>query len=715
MTIPLAYYVISGACNLLTSAVLFVLLLLKSRHSRTSRLFSLFCLCIAFWSLFYILFLVQNDQAYADFYLRLCMAGVLYMPSVYLHFINNFLSLNLSFRLLALSYGLSFVFSFFLFTDFYATASTSVQVFNFWLKPGPFFHLALLHFSIIFSYCFYVLWQKSRSLTGLKRKQVEFVLIGIIIGILSGASNYFVWYRIPIPPILNVFVSLYIMIQAYAIIRYRLMDIRVAAVSSVLFILVYAVTLGVPFYHFYQGNHFFALCLMLFLASVGPFAFMYFQRKTHDAILGAQRRYQATLIQASSGMGNIRDLRRLVKLIVRVMIGAVKQEHMAIYLHEKDTDDYRLAASLSQRGHVKFTTVFPKDVDFIVDLADKSRPVLAEDFLDTSDTTVSSSNDRIAVQMEELGAAMLVPISIDSKMLAFAVLGRKSSGEPYSSDDISVFMILANQTALAIENARFYQETRDVFEQLAQAEKLATIGTMADGMSHQINNRFHVLGFIAGDLRDAIQCYRRDPRGEAPDRLFDELEHGFDVIEENVMQGAEVVKGVLNYSRHAKTEKEPVELRKLIESSLQMVSLKVRITDFEKELVIPDDANLVNGNFVQLQEVLFNIIDNAHYSMMEKKSQNIEPAYVPRLKFLSIRDGGKVWLYIEDNAMGISTENQKKLFTPFFTTKASSRKGNGLGLFVMQKIIQDDHGGSISFSSEYLKGVRITIGLPAAG
>ena len=106
--------------------------------------------------------------------------------------------------------------------------------------------------------------------------------------------------------------------------------------------------------------------------------------------------------------------------------------------------------------------------------------------------------------MTALGAAVVVPSLIRERLLGFMALGDKRSGEIYTKDDLRVFTVLANQAALAIENARFFAESQEMQEQIAQAEKMATIGTMADGLSHQINNRFHALSLISGDSLDTI-------------------------------------------------------------------------------------------------------------------------------------------------------------------------------------------------------------------
>ncbi|MFH0753110.1 MAG: ATP-binding protein, partial [Candidatus Omnitrophota bacterium] len=309
--------------------------------------------------------------------------------------------------------------------------------------------------------------------------------------------------------------------------------------------------------------------------------------------------------------------------------------------------------------------------------------------------------------------SLVLGIFMDTRLEAFIVMGPKVSGQLYMEDDLEVFSVLANQASLAIENARFYENVRHTQKLLFRAEKMATIGTMADGLSHQINNRFHVMGFIAGDMLDSLNMYEKDPEQSNLSQLLGEFRKGLIRVEENVCQGSQVVRGLLDYSRSDESaQKEGVDIHKLMKASIDMVSLKVHLKDFQRQMNIPSDVPRVMGNFVQLQEVFFNIIDNAYFSMMDKKSKKIEEAYKPGITFSSEVIGDMLKITVADNGLGIRPDDQKKLFTPFFTTKASSHKGNGLGLYVIRKIIEEGHAGTISICSQYLEGVTVEVLLP---
>ena len=97
---------------------------------------------------------------------------------------------------------------------------------------------------------------------------------------------------------------------------------------------------------------------------------------------------------------------------------------------------------------------------------------------------------------------------------------------------------------------------------------------------------------------------------------------------------------------------------------------------------------------------------------MQRKTEKKEPDYKGSLRISTQRRGDIIEISVLDNGIGVKDEDQNKLFTPFFTTKLSSRKGTGLGLYVIQKIIEENHKGKVAISSEYMTGTLVSIHLP---
>ncbi|MCG7853071.1 MAG: ATP-binding protein, partial [Methanosarcinaceae archaeon] len=297
-------------------------------------------------------------------------------------------------------------------------------------------------------------------------------------------------------------------------------------------------------------------------------------------------------------------------------------------------------------------------------------------------------------------------------LTGFIVLGDKLSGQIYTPDDLSVFQVLASQAALAIENAQFYAEAKEMQAQISQAEKMATVGTMADGLSHQINNRFYALSLIAGDTLDTIRL--ADVKNCSPEMqaMIKDINSALERIQVNVIQGGEVVKGILRYTRKGDEGLIPLTIDQIIDGTLDMVQFKVKLHEFDIVRDYTQDLPRIKGNLVQMQEVFFNFIDNSYDSMVERETLLKEPDYRGKIIVSAKPKNGVMKILFSDNGMGVKAEDMKRLFTPFFTTKVSSRRGTGLGLYVIRNIITEKHGGAISVSSEYKKGTTFTIELP---
>ncbi|MFA5060632.1 MAG: ATP-binding protein [Candidatus Omnitrophota bacterium] len=495
-----------------------------------------------------------------------------------------------------------------------------------------------------------------------------------------------------------------------------------AITRTSIFIATYSLILGIPFAlaFGYQerlisalGKNWWMVPLIssTVLATAGPFIYLFIQKRAEDRLLQEQRRYQMTLRQASSGMSKIKDLKKLLRMIVHIVTRTVHLEHSQVYLYDSTDKKFFLEATRN-KGATKPSAVISIDSPLIRYLFGMREPIVYEEIKQRTQDYSDAELSQVEENLRQLDAAVVIPSFVENKLLAIIVLGKKLSGKLYSEDDLAVFSILANQAALAIENAQFYEDIKRTQEQLFQAEKMATIGTMADGLSHQINNRLHALGFIAGDALDTIRLKKEIKTPEEAQSILADLERSLTRIQDNVKQGGEVVQGLLKYTRKGEAGFSPVDFSQLLTASIEMAGYKVKLDQISIVKDFSEDIPKILGNFTQLQEVFFNLIDNAYDAMMQRKVEQKEPDYKGKINISARRLEGKIEIGVLDNGIGVKDEDSRKLFTPFFTTKLSSKKGTGLGLYVIQKIIEDNHGGKVSMSSEYMTGTLVTILLP---
>ncbi len=722
-------FAISALLTSLTTLFLALFVFIKNPKAKLNRIFTLYSLCIAVWSFFVSIHGFTRNQATSLFAAHALHIGAASIPVTFVHFVMVFLNdIITPFKkwLLRLMYAIACVSVTAGFTPLFVKEVTARHNVLYLMKPGGiWYHLFVFYFAACVSYGLYRLFLEYIRSKGLRHNQMKYLFWSSLFGFIGGVNNFLIIYDIdifPLNPYGTYAVPLYVCVATYAIIKYRFMDIKVAITRTGIFVLVYTFVLGIPFAVALLAKYWLIsvfnlnwwavpLVLMAVLATVGPFIYIYLERKAEGRILKEQKRYQDTLKQASIGMTRIRSLRRLLDLITHIITKTVRISFAAIYLFHAEDQEFTLQVC-RDRGRV-LTKRLPAKNPLFTWLNQNRQPLVYEEVK----RKMQDFNEQVYKTLEEnmriLTAAVIIPSFLENKLLGFIVLGDKLSGQIYTLEDLNVFQVLASQAALAIENAQFYEEAKEMQEQIAQAEKMATIGTMADGLSHQINNRFYALSLIAGDTIDTIKMTDTSACSSEIKNMFEQINHALDRIQTNVLQGGEVVRGILKYTRKGDEGFEALTMDQIIDGTLAMVQYKVKLSEIDLIREYPRDLAKIKGNLVQLEEVFFNFIDNAYDAIVERRTMLKETGYKGKLIIRAGQQDNIIRIEIQDNGMGIKEENLKKLFAPFFTTKVSSRRGTGLGLYVINKIITETHTGKIFVESTHKSGTRFIVELPS--
>lgn len=440
------------------------------------------------------------------------------------------------------------------------------------------------------------------------------------------------------------------------------------------------------------GNRWWAPPLVLFciFSLIAPVVCLIVFRRIEEEAQHAQRRYHRTLITASSGMIRIKDIEHLCRLIVHMVNRTVGLTNTSLFLYDPAESKFRVRA-------VRYQSLIPQDLvleqdDLAVAFLQDEKDLLMAEELSAElhsakgDPSRHQQLEQVLNWMHKLESKLVVPSFSSDKLLAFLVLGAKRSGEPFSTDDVALFSGLANQAALALENALVFAELRTNESYMIQSEKLASLGQLASGMAHEIHNP---LTIISGESQLYLERFKgKDPK-------VDELLHS--VIDE-CKRAADITRRILRFAKPAPAEVSPVDLKATVEESLTLAGYQIKMDRVERTVTVPDGLPKVRSNQNQLQEVILNLIINACQAMGEKGG---------KLMLSAIPNGSTVTLKVEDTGPGIPAQALRKVFDPFYTTKPT---GTGLGLFVTQRIIRA-HGGSIDLESAVGKGTCFTIKL----
>jgi two-component system NtrC family sensor kinase len=227
---------------------------------------------------------------------------------------------------------------------------------------------------------------------------------------------------------------------------------------------------------------------------------------------------------------------------------------------------------------------------------------------------------------------------------------------------------------------------RELYMKLVQSEKLAAVGLLAGNIAHELNNPLSGLKAMAQILKKEISP--SDPHSQ-----------DIDEIEKAVTRCQGIIKNLLNFSESPQNEFEKIDLNDVIESTLPLLKTAIRNqqlhTSFDKKI------KSVSGQPGQLQQVFFNLINNACQALPEGGVITVKTWQSKKFSCVSISDNGP----------GISDDIKSRIFEPFFTTKETG-KGTGLGLSVSQNIIEK-HKGTIILESELGVGTTFTISIPS--
>lgn len=245
------------------------------------------------------------------------------------------------------------------------------------------------------------------------------------------------------------------------------------------------------------------------------------------------------------------------------------------------------------------------------------------------------------------------------------------------------------------ERKKLDDETREIYHQLLQAEKMAALGQTISGVAHELNNP---LATILSWSERLSQKPTLEPA----------VRRGIEIILGESERAARIVRQLLTFARKRQTTRAMVDVNQVVRETLALRSYEQRVTNITTIDALASGLPLVFADGYQVQQVLLNLVINAEQAMLSSNGRGV---LVVRTWHDAERD--TVVLEINDDGPGVPNDVQPKIFDPFFTTKDVG-KGTGLGLTVAYAIVQE-HGGRIRLESRPAGGASFFIELPVSG
>jgi len=386
-----------------------------------------------------------------------------------------------------------FAFPFSPFTHYYVRDVEPELFFSFWPKPG-----ILYHFFIVFcygglvGYALYSLFKYYRRTTGYKKAQIKYIILGALLGFGGGATNYFLWYDIPIAPWGTPLVATYPILVSYAIIRYQLMDIRwVLGRTGIYFLSLVIILLyifSLLFLNQKLGSIVAPNILSALLALTAIFLFFYlfhfFERIAGKYFYYTYYNLKLTLQRLEKQLNQTIELDKLTTLINRSLLDALKLDKVGIILRDPETrtlkpqqliklKEEEITSLLSLKDHFlqkylqkEKKPLVREEIPFLIEEKEKRKEITEEE---------KKKLTSLKEEMEKRDIALFLPLFIKEELIGIILLGNKLSREAYTVQDLELLTTLSVQAAIAFNNALSYTEIKKRKEELEKFYKL-TVG-----------------------------------------------------------------------------------------------------------------------------------------------------------------------------------------------------------------------------------------------
>lgn len=600
---------------------------------------------------------------------------------------------------------------------------------------------------------------------GKVRARIKAVLPGAI---LAGTVQFFVFVNnaiaggnIPVQFGLITPIPYYAGI-AYAIAKHDLFDVDrvvrlsfVYGLSSIIVVGAYALVLQVPALLFPKvaaSQTITGILFVLVLAFVFDPLRRGIQRVVDRAFYRKQLDFRTTIGGLTEALTTLLDTRAVIAQVTSVVTEAMQLDAVAVGLtdeHGTRVWQRRDEGRLVRRNSEVLTPLFAA-------LAERPRAFNLAGLLSRQATPA----ERLALQaaFADLGAQIVLPLSFRGRVGGVLALGAKRSGQPFDSEAIALLRTLANQTAIAVQNARSYQQLQELNRdldakvrqqteelrtsnaqlsrayddlksaqaQLVQSEKMASLGQLVAGVAHELNNP---ASFIHGGLANLeeylqrilrlLEAYEAAPISDEGlvrdierlrqdlrlDYLLRETPELLRVCFEGSARINRIVEDLRVFARTDAGDRRSTAVRDGIESSLRLLANQIGRTGVRVELDFADVPE-IRADSGQLNRVWMNLLSNA----IDATEGVGDPCIAVHVRRIGDNGAQQIEVEVADNGSGIPDDVRSRIFEPFFSTKPIG-KGTGLGLSIAYGAVKS-HDGTIDVTARPSGGTSIRVRLP---
>ena len=693
---------------LLLNVLLAVITLVRNPGSRLNRVFTYFVTGMAVWNVGTFMLRRAPDQAVATFWEVVIHAGVVLLPAFYYHFVLIFLESTTQHRSsLVVVYLLAAFFSVVNLSGSPLFMRGVTQTYWGWAPVTgllyPLF-VVYLNFFLIYGVSHLVKAYKGVD-SSFRRNRGTLILLGTLVSLAGGVIDFARFILVRFVPAADLVYPMgipanmvFALMLGTSIVRYRLFDVNVAVKKGAIYLLLWGVLTSVlvmaeQYADWEQLNPLWVILPLGFLMTllVSPLG-QRLEGAIERLMFSRRRGCYETLLDLSKRMSTILDFGRLMETLVHGLVRGVPLTHCALMIYDATRSAFVVYREETNLGEGVSVSVVPVDSPIVQWLNQTGRVLVKEEV--KLNPQIAEYFETAEGELEEIHAALIVPLKIENKLTGILLVGEKLSGEIFDGQELEVLAVLANQVAISLENARLYEELSASNAQLMQASRLKS--QFLASMSHELRTPLNsIIGFskvmlnrLDGDLTERQETYIRSVHNSGTHLL-------------------QLINGILDFSRieAGKLEmmSEELDIHELIDECIESSMPLARGKQLKLEKNVPLELPRLVADRTKVKQILLNLLSNAiKFTAQGRVAVSVQA------------EPGAVRVKVSDTGIGIRAEDLARLFEPFQQLDNPVTRGaggTGLGLAISKKFVEL-HGGRIWAESRESQGSTFHFTLP---
>ena len=697
-------YILLPMVQFIISVLLVSVVILSAPGDKLNRLFTAFLVSLGFWGLS--IFLMRDafpDAERAYTIEKIALAGIPFTSIFFYHFVREFTGLNKNRWTLITFYGFGVAAAILSLTGL--TASGMVEKF-YGFAPEI---TALFVLVLIASYppVALAIWNIRKALVTADSRsaiQLRLLRMGAIVSLLGATSDFIPSLGLNIYPLGVVGNIGFGLITTFAVTRFRLMELRMVARRGLAYTAISTITLGIygvviPILVLSVPDLSTTATVIAAVATIfatGLFIQPLLQRtQTIVDRLFFRERFDMlnALAQLNSDLRDITDFDAVVsklgdnvRRILRTdWVGIVLQDESENYFRVfYDTREVSGSLTISVQGMLGRR------------LASQTAPMFKSAISTDPYLQAASEGEKAAIR--ELRAEMIVPLKASGELTGFMYLGPKLVGGDYSEAELDFVSAAADQSAMAINNARAYAIEAHRREELERLDGLKSI--LLQTVSHELKSPITAIK-LSTELMDHVSG--TEATEAQRERLVSTLKNGIQRLERLTSESLDYA---AMQSAHLELNRQPVLLKSIIEQSLTLLQPSISAREQKLEFTADERLHPLMIDEQRIERVIANLVGNAH-------------KYSPKGALITVQlfaEGDDQVLRVIDEGPGIATDELEAVFSPYYRGKladTSPVQGSGLGLSIAQ-YLTELHEGKLSVDSTLGAGSTFELRLPAS-